>query len=167
MARPSQACETLILLDSPQDYREFYLRLCSEGVKECALICERLDPFIFNDGEIVDAISAMTRRHPKANVRVLVKKCRDIAKVRLKFVDLAKRLPSKIAIRKLTSEPQNKAIEYIVADRSLLLVRHNSDGYQGFYNSSARPEAQNLLEEFDSLWERQSADIPDLMTLRI
>lgn len=167
MARPSESCNTLTLLESQEDYRDYFATLFRSTRKDCAILCDKLDPFIFNDAAIVNGISDLVRQHPKAGVRVLTKNTRDIGKIRLQFLELSRRLTSKISIRKLKTEPQSKQMDYAIGDRELLLVRHNTDDYQGFYNISAKPEAQKLLEEFDYLWERQSADIPDLMTLRI
>lgn len=154
-------------IDNPKDYEACFRELCAECRRDLVIMAARPDPLIFNSAVIVEEISALTRRHAKARVRILISDTRDIARMRLQLIDLGKRLPSKIAIRKLTCELHSGNNDFAVGDRSGIFVKHGDDGCQGLYDASAPAEARNLLDEFNDLWERQSADIPDLMMLRL
>lgn len=165
--RLSEVCNTLTLLDNVHDYQAYFRQLSTESSTQLVILTGKPDPLIFNNADIIEAISAVVRSHSKASVRVLIKDIRHIAKQPLQLVELSKRLSSKIMIRQLTVDRNSRYTAFAIGDRRQILVKHDEDNYQGFYNSSARAEARNLLEEFDDLWERQSADIPDLMTLRL
>ncbi|GAA5317154.1 MAG: hypothetical protein AseanaTS_23580 [Candidatus Pelagadaptatus aseana] len=167
METPSESCATLTLLEGLESFQKYLQLITGKSVKELDLLFDQLDLNLFNDPAFIDNLSHMVRQHPKARVRILLKNTRNITSQRCLLLDIAKRLPSKINIRRATHPPQDNAINYVIADRDSLLLRHDRDSYQGFFNSSARPEAQNLLEEFNTLWERQSTDIPDLMNFRL
>jgi hypothetical protein len=167
METPSKSCDTLTLIEGLESFQKYFRLIGDTTTKELDLLFDQIDLNLFNDQDAIDHLSRMARLHPKSSLRILLKNTRNIASQHCLLLNLAQRLPSKITIRQLTTEPQDNKINYAIADRKQLLLRHNRDTYQGFFNSEARPEAQNLLEEFNELWERQSKDIPDLMNFRI
>ena len=154
-------------IEGSDDFIDAFKELCDNSQQELAFLFDELDALVFNDADLVNIISELLRKHPKAHLRMMLKRCRNIASRRNLLLDLAKRLPSKIVIRQLSIPPQNDSINYAVGDRSNLLLNRDIENYQGYLRIGAKAEAQNLLEEFNDLWERQSRDIPDIQQFRL
>lgn len=131
------------------------------------IVSDTLDPLLFDCPKIVSALSHLARSNAKIQIRILVKDPSELVSRRNATVLLAQRLPSKIKIKHLQLQPNNKNINYWVADRSVLLTLRDKVAFSGSFQARAKIEVRSLLEEFTYLWERQSADIPNLRALSI
>ena len=163
----SREVPSVVLLS---DFDEFAAALeqtiCLASI-QLSILSDSLDPLLFDRPEIVSALSKLARSNAKVNIRILVKDPSNLVSRRNATVLLAQRLPSKIKIKHLQLQPSNKNINYWVADRSVLLTLRDKVMFSGSFQSRAKIEVRSLLEEFTDLWERQSADIPNLRTLSI
>ena len=116
--------------------------------------------------EFVDAVSALARSSRYAQIQILVKDTKPLVESGHKLVRLAQRLSSKIAIRKLTVEADDKDMGFMLCDSSRLLYKNDEAIYQGFANFEASVEVKRFRDTFDYLWQYGETD-PDLQQLHI
>jgi hypothetical protein len=83
-----------------------------------------------------------------------------------KLARLAQRLSSKVVIRKLTLEPENSEMAFMMCDSNGLLYKNDDQVYRGFANYAAAVEIKRLRETFDYLWQYAEPEI-DLQQLYI
>ena len=104
----------------------------------------------------------MVRKDRRAHVKVLVKDIRPVVEQGHRILNLARKLSSKIEIRKLLIKPEKDAISYLIGDRRHLLYMHEDQMYNGFVNFEAALESKGLAEEFTYLWDKHSELDPSL-----
>jgi hypothetical protein len=82
------------------------------------------------------------------------------------LVRLAQRLSSKILVRKMTVEPNNKEMGFMLGDTDKLLYKNDDAVHQGFFNGAAASEIKSLREEFNYLWQYGELE-PEFQLLHI
>lgn len=165
--RQSETDPNLHLLGDAEAFATHALQIAEQTSRELVIVSDFLDPAIFNQANFADLVSRLARRHRHARVRILLKDIRPVVERGHKLLSLARRLSSKIEIRKLLTDAENDGRAYLIGDRDKLLYKHDDGEYKGFANYTGGPEASRLLVDFDNLWERHSELSPALRTLRI
>jgi hypothetical protein len=164
---PSSVDEHLLLLEGLETYRKHALQIIKQSRRHLYLLTRILDFPLYNHPDIETAISQLARSDRNAEVRILVKNIQPLVERDHCLLQLARRLPSKIKLRKLLIEPENDERAYLIGDKDLLLYQHDDREYSGFANYRAGPEIVNIMEEFSYLWQRQSADDVNLRNLTL
>jgi hypothetical protein len=157
----------LTTLEGLTDFAKHLDKLVGTAKKELSVLTHNLPAALFARSEVVSAISALVRRHKLCHIRILITEPRDLNHHNHALIQLQQRLPSKIVCRQLNSEIIPPKHSFVIGDQNTLLLQHERDVFAGSVNFDAGPQAQKLLEEFNQLWERQSADILDLKQLSI
>lgn len=160
-------CETLHQLAEPADFAEHAQSIVENSRREVALMSATLDRGVYDRPEFAAALSQLARTERNARVRILVKDIQPLVERGHLLLTLARRLSSKVSIRKLTIEPPQADRAFLIGDRDRLLYQHEEGVYQGFANYQAGPEIKPLLLLFEDLWERQSEVSPDLRRLSL
>ncbi|MEX1032585.1 MAG: hypothetical protein WDZ30_04445 [Cellvibrionaceae bacterium] len=163
----SEVDENLILLEDGEAFAKHARQIVEQGRRELAILSSSLDPYIYDRTDFADLVSSLARGDRKAEVRIQVKDIRPLVERGHRLLKLARRLSSKVHIRKLLIEPENDTRAYLIGDRGLLLYKHDDTEYKGFANYRAGPEANALLDVFNHLWEQHSTVDPSLRNLRI
>ena len=164
---PSAVDDNLILLEGQEAFAKHLLQLIQTARRKVYILSRTLNDALYHDQEIADALSALVRNDRNAEVCILVKKVKPLVELNHHLLRLARRLPSKITIKKLLIEPQDDDRAYLIGDRDLLLYQHDEAEFTGFVNYSAKPEVAKILDDFDYLWQRQSIVDEDLRSLHL
>jgi hypothetical protein len=164
--RQSESAQELFLLEDAEAFAHHAKEIVAGARRELAILGERLDSTIY-DQPLAELISRLARADRNARVRILLKDIQPITERGHALLDLARRLSSKVEIRKLLIEPENETEAFLVADRLQVLYQHSDGDYTGFANYQAGPEAAKLLDTFDHLWERHGEISPALRRLHI
>ena len=124
-----------------------------------------LDHTLFAYEPFLTAISEFTRRSRHVTARVLVEDTKSIAEVAHPLLELARRIPSKLEMRRLPEDNLPRR-SFIVADDAAVWVQPEPQVYVGWINLNDRVEARRLSETFTNLFER-STDDPELRLLSL
>jgi len=154
------------LLSSLSELQAAVLSTCREARRELAVFSPDLSSELYDRAEIETALSELARNHRRAQVRLLVEDTRLLAAQGHRLVQLAQRLPSKIAIRKLTNELESKACGFVLGDRAQLVYQTDPDQPLGFRHTDDRARVKTLKEIFDRAWETAQED-PQLRRLTL
>lgn len=166
MSEASSASPDLFLLDSPTDFQEFSLKLVQQSRRQIAILSRNLDTFIYGNEDFIDAISQFVRSSRHAQLQLLVKDTKALVESGHQLVRLHQRLPSKIQLRKLTQEPDNTEMAFMLCDTNALLYKNDDSVYQGFANFDAAVEVKRLRETFDYVWQYGESE-PELRILHL
>lgn len=129
------------------------------------LLLERLDEAALNIADISSHITRISRHaRSRTDIRILVKLPEPLNPAH-PLVALARKLPSVVQVRVLTTQPSDTRMSYLIGDRACLLFRHDSDSYHGYYSETEKPRVVSLLDEFNHLWGMHSAPLPSLRQL--
>lgn len=147
--------------ESRQDARSHSLALFGQARRSLCLYSPDLEPWLYNQGEIVQAATAFLLAHPRNRLRILLADPSPAVRQGHRLLGLARRLTSSLQIRTLNPDYPAQACAFLVVDECSLLVRPEPERAAGYalYQSPARARA--LQRQFDSAWER-SLSHPDL-----
>lgn len=163
MSQQSSSSESLYLLDSLSDYCEHADKLLSLGRRKVRIFSNHLEALLYDREELVDLLSALSRRHPQAQIEIMVRETRPLVEQGHRLVRLAQRIPSKFTIRKLGHQNDNDAMGFMMVDADKLLYKNDDTTFQGFANYEAAPEVKQLMDTWLRLWQSSQED-PQLRT---
>ena len=166
MSEISSVSPDLFLLSSMQDFQEQSLKLLNQSRRTIAILSSELDEAIYGNDEFIHALSGFVGDSRHAQVQILVKNTKPIIKTGHKLAKLHQRLSSKILFRKLTVEPDNNEMGFMLCDTDALLYKNDDRVYQGFANFNAAVEVKRFREIFDYVWQYGETE-PELQVLHI
>lgn len=166
MAEQSSVNETLWLLDGVTDFRNYSEQLITQSRRSIVILTRDLDASIYATSECVKNLSNFVRASRHAQVQILIKNSKPAIENGHILLQLAQRLSSKILVRKMTVEPNNKEMGFMLGDTDKLLYKNDDALHRGFFNSAAASEIKSLREEFNYLWEYGELE-PEFQVLHI
>jgi len=140
-------------LGALDDCRKALVSLCRDTHTSVDIFSHRLDLALYDQVQLEQSLSELARAHRFAHVRILVADTQTLIEYGHRLVRLAIRLPSKMHIRKVLEPPETKAAGFCLGDSQQLVYLASEDDYQGFYDTEAGPQVQNLREAFNRAWE--------------
>lgn len=156
----------LIQFDSEYECRNAVGSLLANARRTVVLLSPTLDAQLFGADECLAAVSAFARRSRHTRMRILVEDTKAIAANSHPLLELARRLPSKVLIRRLPADREPAKSSYIVVDEEAVWMLPDRDAYVGWTNQHDRVQARRLADEFLWLFERSTED-PELRLLSL
>lgn len=147
------------------------LRAAADALLEQARLSVRihapaLDPAVLDREEPIAALARLTRQR-RARIRVLFHDAHGAIRQGHRLIDLARRFPSYVELRKISEEDREREDAWMVADDSGLVYRPEAArlaaAHTCFHDLGMAPK---LARDFDDWWERASPD-PELRQLFI
>jgi hypothetical protein len=166
VAEQSSVSADLWLLDGATDFRVHSEQLVAQSRRSIAILTRDLDALVYATPEFVQHISDFVRSTRNAQVQILIKNTKPAIESGHTLVRLAQRLSSKILVRKMTVEPNNKDMGFMLGDTDKLLYKNDDAVHRGFFNSAAASEIKSLREEFNYLWQYGELE-PEFQLLHI
>lgn len=166
MAEQSSTSKDLWLLDGVADFRSHSEQLIAQSRRSIAILTHDLDEPIYATPDFVQHLTDFVRSSRNANVQILIKNTKQAIATGHSLVRFAQRLSSKIVVRKMTVEPNNKDMGYMLGDTDKLLYKNDDAIHRGFFNRAAASEIKSLREEFNYLWQYGELE-PEFQLLHI
>ena len=141
----------------PGHFSELARELCASASRTIRILSPILDPVVFDNADMADAISALARRDSHSRVQILIRDSRPMVQNGHRLLTLARRLPSAISIRKLAGHPEMTGETMVIRDLDGLLVMP-ADGDPGYYRPDSRASARQCIDRFDALWRHGVQD---------
>jgi hypothetical protein len=114
----------------------------------------RLDRRWYAREDVVDALKQFALRSERSHARVLVADARGATSTSNPFLELARRLPSRVQMRELTPEKREQdGPEIIIADRSRMLELGDQRRLGGYFYPSASPRMLEKMKDLDAFWD--------------
>lgn len=154
------------LLAEPEDFREALVKAARQCRRDFLIFSPSLDPLIYDNADLIEALSTLVRSHRGATLQLLVQDTRPLVAQGHGLVRLCQRLPSKAGIRRLTNEIETKAASFALGDRKQLVYQNDPDTYRGFWDWRAGAQVKTLREIFTRAWETAEED-PQLRQLAL
>jgi len=160
------SANAVIPFDSEFECRAAVAALIESARRTVIILSATLDPGVFAAPQTLSAISALARRSRSAHVRILVEDTKAIASDNHPLLQLAQRLPSKVAMRRLPTDASPPRTSFVVVDEIGIWIQPDKSVYVGWSNPNDRVEARRLVDQFVWLYERSSDD-PELRLLSL
>ena len=153
-------------IEYPRPFDEYAVSLCENASRYVCILSPQLDHAAFDNNALVDVLSALARRSRQTQVRILISDSRPVITQGHRLLQLAKRLPSTVHMRKLEGHPQWNNETVVVRDRDGVLYKPGDSDHNAFYEPNSRASTRRHLELFDELW-RFSIEDTELRSLTL
>jgi len=157
--------DAVIRLNSPQGFCQHLSQSTRCASRTVTLFCHNLNPLIWAQQQVVDAISAIARKSGNSRIQILLQDSKPISGRTHPLITLCQRLSSKVQIKVLNADIPAVDYAYGIIDNRQLLYFNNEALLNGFMNYCAPAECRSLNEEFDRLWHYGSTSDPNLSQL--
>lgn len=137
-------------------YTQSVLALVTRAHLQLRLLSQDLERRIWSDPAIVELLRSFALRSERAELRILLNHPQVTAQRGHRLVELARRLPSRIAIRELPEERRSLAEEILIADEYALLYKRRADELDAQWYAHAPLEARRQRRRFDQYWDESS-----------
>ncbi len=161
-----------------QDYNEFQLgktnvleplehvdqhRLATQQmVRQCRssvhIISRDLDPAVYDLPEFTSALTQVLLENRRMKVRILVHDAHAIVRAGHRLLGMAFKLSGFVEIRKPGPDHKDYNGAMFVVDEIGFITRRTADRYTGQMNFNDRRESKFLLQEFEEMWGKSTAD---------
>jgi predicted GNAT family N-acyltransferase len=142
------------------------LRCLDEPVRKLFILSPFLDHQLFDSAAVSERISRFARSGAATEVRILIKDSRLIIDRGHRLVALAKRLSSKITIRRVSGELDPGAASFVTWDDVGFFLLPDFREYVCVVDYHDRVQAQRFSQHFTYLWEHAAPD-PELRGLAL
>jgi hypothetical protein len=153
-------------IEYPRPFDEYAVSLCENASRYVCILSPQLDHAAFDNSALVDALSALARRSRQTQVRILISDSRALVGRGHQLLQLARRLPSTVHIRKLAEHPSWNNETIVIRDRDGVLYKPGGSDHEAFYEPNSRASTLRHLELFDELW-RFSVEDAELRSLTL
>jgi predicted GNAT family N-acyltransferase len=158
--------DALIRCAGEHDCRHGIVRCLGDPRRHLSILSQQLDHALLDDDAVVDAISGFARSGASTRIRVLISDSTLIVSRGHRLVELARRLDSRIEIRKVADGLDTGEASFITWDDRGFWLMPDFRQYLAVANRYDPVQARRLTEQFGQLWERSGSD-PELRVLRL
>ena len=162
----AEAEQTWREVSTAAENRDAALEIARLARRELAILTRDLEPQIYDDAEVLDAIKSLALSGSRAKVRILLIDATRAIKDGNRLVELSRRLSSFVEIRKPHRDYLDIAESFIIADEKGLLYRKLATRWEGIVDPSDPMQARDRLKLFNDIWQRSHGD-PETRQLRI
>ncbi|MDD3518708.1 MAG: hypothetical protein PHQ14_10195 [Chromatiales bacterium] len=155
---------TQILLHDRDDNRLVAAALATQARRSLYIASWDLDPYVYDQPDFVQSVSALARSSRYADVRILIRDNGIILKQGHGLVRLYQRIPSRVQLRRQVEDMEPMTEAFLVADQDGYLHRRLADRYDGEARFHALRRARELVTLFKQAWEQSLPD-PSLRRL--
>lgn len=156
----------IIEVSSSDEVAEATLDMAQKAQRSFNIFTHSLDHRIYNHRALYDAVLKLSTYSRHSMVRILLKDSSSVVRQGNRLVELSYRISSRVQIRKPAMEYQAENNEFIIADKCALLIRRNSQRYDGELDFNAPMKARQLQKFFDECWVHSAPD-PELRRLHL
>ncbi|MHB0804517.1 DUF7931 domain-containing protein [Stutzerimonas nitrititolerans] len=146
---------------SPEEARAHALALFQGASRDICLYSPDLERWLYSNSAIQQVCSRFLLAHPRNRLRVLVRDAGSAVRDGHLLLALARRLTSRLHIRKLNPEYPNEDCAFLVVDGHSLMVRSKVDQQTGYALHNDPGKARLRQSQFDQAWDHSLSD-PDL-----
>jgi len=155
-----------ISLTTREENRIATYTLAQQAKKTIYIFSHQLDPAVYNDIPLLDAITQLAISSRYSKIQILVKNTQRMITNRHRIIETARRVSSNIQIRKVHDEYQKIAYAFCAVDETGLIYNKVATRYEAKLDFTASKEARTLIKKFNDIW-RISSPEPMLKHLNI
>ncbi|MEX2474816.1 GNAT family N-acetyltransferase [Marinobacter sp.] len=127
--------------------------LAGQATQRLWLYDRLLEHSLYDRHQFREIVSAVARRHPLSDIRILIHDDKPLIKRRHRIIELMKRLPSRIELRLANEDYPLTDQPFVLADREGVLYRHDFYTPEGFASFSDGGRVRLLGETFHRMWD--------------
>ncbi len=145
-------------IEYPHPFDEYVVELARSASRYLCILSPALDYKVFDNESLADAIGALARDSRQTSIRILIQDARPLVTRGHRLLELSRRMPSKVELRKLPEHPEWRAETIVTRDKDGVLYRPGGSEERAFYEPDSRASTQRHIDLFDGLWRHGTRD---------
>lgn len=154
------------ILHTQEEFIESTLTLIEQSTRYIRIRSSMLDKSLFNQPEVITALSKFVRASRYREIRILVDFPEQILKAGHLLLELNRRMSQKIIIKEFYDEKSEHLDSLILTDTKGLLIKPPQTNQEGLFSSSDVIQRKHFENAFDHEW-LQSKVADNIRTLSI
>ena len=142
------------------------LALLQQAQRSLCIYTPDLERWLYHHSSVQQACTQFLLANPKNRLRILVNDPSNAVKDGHRLLQLSRRLPSSLHIRKLNPSYSNDEVAYLLADTNGLLMRPKLEQLAGYALYNDPGQVRVLQNKFDQAWDVSVTDL-DLRSLLV
>jgi hypothetical protein len=144
-----------------EDYRSAVVEVTSGARHHLSIYTPDLEAVLYDQDCFLEPLKRLVLARSHGRVRVLIRDPFRATREGHRFMQMARRLTSCIALRSVPPEHRDDACAYIVADNRAIAYRPNAARWIGFVELNDDGIDRRHVERFEHIWSRSRAQ-PEL-----
>ncbi|PLY16779.1 MAG: acyltransferase [Sedimenticola sp.] len=132
--------------------------LAQQSRRSLAIFTYDLDPYVYDQADFLDAVKQLAIASQLSKIRVLLQNNDRVQKQGHRLLEMARRLSSKIEIRRPKTDYLNYLENFLVVDATGYVKRGVYHRYDGEVCFACRLEAVKYENFFNEVWECSEPD---------
>lgn len=157
---------TPIRFDTRARNRALAAAMVAQAHRAIAVFTPDLEADIYDDADLIAALTRLAVASPMTHVRVLVRDPAPAVKRGHRLIETARRFTSSIRLHRAAPEHRDLPEAFLVADEAGYLYKPVPGRFEGEACFRAGARCRELLKRFDEMWEVSEPD-PELRRLHI
>lgn len=145
-------------LDRIAAIRDVTAHMAAQARREILVFGRTLESALYDHPPFLDAVRRLALSRPVQSVRILVFDARSAAESGHRLVDLARHLTSRIEIRRVAEEDQDRLDAFMVVDERGYVRRRLADTMEAVADFDNPLEARQLRSDANQIWERSTQE---------
>jgi hypothetical protein len=158
------ASQSPLHLNDADGHRRVVLAMVQQAQRSIHLYSPNLDPAVFDDAAVEDALTRFLLRSKNCQLLILVQDTSLAVRNGHALVRLAQKLSSRVRIKVPSEDQRDYSGAFFVADGMGYIRQPVATRYAAEAGFKAPFEARKLLQYFQEVWDRADAD-PQLRRL--
>lgn len=147
-----------IALHYKEEHRLACQRMAEQAVRRLDILTYDLDPALYDQPPFLEAVKQLALNHRLSLIRILLQDSARVQHHGHRLTELARRLPSKIEIRRPHPDAIDHAENFLIADETGFVHRSLYSQYDGEADFNDRLASRELSRFFIQLWNRSEQE---------
>jgi hypothetical protein len=135
-----------------EDYRNAVCEVANGARHILSIYTPDLEPLLYDHDYFLEPVKRLVLARGHGRVRVLIRDPVRPAREGHRFMQMARRLTSCIALRSVPSEHRDDSCAYILADNNAIAYRPNAARWVGFVEHSDQGIDRGRIQHFEQIW---------------
>lgn len=158
--------DAVVEISGAEQLSAFALAMAGHCSRSLAIVSRHLDPLIYDRPEFVEAVRQLAVTSHHARIRIVIADAKTVVTRGHRLLELARQLPTFIAIRKFGPAHESFNEAWLLADDDSYIRRRHADRHDGIACVRDRRTTRELLRQFDEIWNGALPD-PELRRLSL
>jgi hypothetical protein len=148
----------IIPLHDAEGFRKVSRHMAEQATRQMDIFTYNLDSRVYDKKPFLRAVKKFALSTGNARIRILLQNNNRVQKEGHRLLDLARRLPSRIEIRRHNPEYIDHGENFMVVDATGYVRRRQHDQYEGEADFNDRHKATSYRDLFSAIWECSEPD---------
>ncbi|MCW8906462.1 MAG: acyltransferase [Sedimenticola sp.] len=147
-----------LILHQRSEFRQAIELMAQQASRSIDILTYDLDKPVYDQAGFLEAVKQLALRTPGLSIRILLQQSEKVQKEGHRLIDLARRVTSRIEIRRPHADYIDHPENFIVVDRTGYVRRSQPDRYEGEANFCHPLESKLLSEFFTEVWDKSEVE---------